>query len=121
MLKGAGEYVYTSVDMANNHPDTKFAHAYRKAYAPGVDKKGRELIQTYACKALKKVREEEYDGGSAALPALALRFGKLELDDEVSAMSKEKENNTNLIAKDLIRKKIKSLRQKANRTFEQLK
>ena len=54
-----GSYFYTAGPLANMHPNTDFARAYKKAYNVGVDKTRKLQIQTYASKALKKVRLEE--------------------------------------------------------------
>ncbi|KAK1737855.1 hypothetical protein QTG54_011627 [Skeletonema marinoi] len=60
-----GTYIYTAGPLANNHPGTKFARAYKKAYNVGVDKTRKLQIQTYASKALSKVRAEEDEAALA--------------------------------------------------------
>ena len=78
-----GTYIYSASDMANNHPDTGFARAYKEIPPIAVDKEGRKQMQTCASKALSKVRAEEDDA------ALAFRLGQLGLGggDDLSAMS----------------------------------
>jgi len=79
-----GTYIYSASELANNHPDTGFARAYKEIPPIAVDKEGRKQMQTCASKALSKVRAEEDDA-----VALAFRFGQLGLggDDDLSAMS----------------------------------